>query len=114
MGTLLAALWLYDRWIGGEARLFTGWAFAAAILFSGCCLVSRRLHDLGWAGWWTALYFALFPWAWPHPAGWAGVAFGLLALPLCVLPGERAPNRFGPAWGATVLAPIKGRSALRP
>ena len=98
---MLGALWLYDRWAGGALRLATGWALLGLLLFSGCCLVSRRLHDLGWAGWWAAAVWALVLLAWPAPRGGLGaIGLGLLvpaALWLCAMPGQGRPNRFGPA-----------------
>ena len=100
MACVLGALWLYDRWIGGVLRLLTGWAVLAVLLFSGCCLVSRRLHDLGRAGWWTACGLGLFLVAYPGARGEAGsVSAALLAvfaLALCLTPGQASPNRFGP------------------
>ena len=102
MGGVLGTLWLYDRWVGGSPRLATGWAVLGGLLFSGCCLTSRRLHDLGRAGWWTGLLLALFLLAWPHPRGPVGGAsaglLGLAALWLCASPGQSRANRFGPAY----------------
>lgn len=100
IGCVLAVLWLYDRWAGGGLRLATGWAVLAVLLFSGCCMTSRRLHDLGRAGWWTALLWALFLAAWPPssvPArGVAGGLLGACAALLCAAPGQGRANRFGP------------------
>ncbi len=99
MGCVLGVLWLYDRWVGGALRLLTGWAVLAVLLFSGCCLTSRRLHDLGRAGWWTAGLWALFLVAWPPSPSVARQACAgvLLAcgVALCVIPGQ-GQNRFGP------------------
>lgn len=100
MACVLGTLWLYDRWIGGVLRLLTGWGVLAVLLFSGCCLVSRRLHDLGRAGWWTACGLALFLIASPGAkVGMGSVGAGLLAafaLWLCLTPGQASSNRFGP------------------
>ncbi len=100
MGCVLGALWLYDRWIGGALRLLTGWAVLAVLLFSGCCLASRRLHDLGRAGWWTAGLWALFLAAGPASVAQVrqvcGVFLAMGGLVLCVAPGQGGPNRFGP------------------
>jgi uncharacterized membrane protein YhaH (DUF805 family) len=98
-GAVLALLWLYDCWITGWLRGLTGWAVLFALLFSGCCLVSRRLHDLGRAGWWTFLYFGLFLWSWPHPRSWPAAVLAILALELALRPGQARANRFGPALG---------------
>ena len=96
---VLGTLWLYDRWITGWPRRLTGWAVLFVLLFSGCCLLARRLHDLGRSGWWTALYFALFLWAWPHPRSWGAALLAALALKLCGRPGQARANRFGAALG---------------
>jgi uncharacterized membrane protein YhaH (DUF805 family) len=98
-GVVLALLWLYDRWVVAWPRRLTGWAVLFALLCCGACLLSRRLHDLGRAGWWGFGYVALFLWSWPHPGG--GVAFLLaaLSLELILRPGQPAPNRFGAALG---------------
>ena len=93
----LGALWLYDRWITGWPRRLTGWAVLCVLLFSGACLLARRLHDLGRSGWWTALYAALFLWAWPHPRSWGAALMAGLALELCLRAGQARPNRFGAA-----------------
>ena len=100
MSCVLAFLWLYDRWVVGAARLATGWAVLAVLLFSGCCLASRRLHDLGRAGWWTAVVWALFLEARPPPSTPARmIAAALLVVGtvvLCSAPGQPRANRFGP------------------
>ena len=108
MACVLGTLWLYDRWAGGAFRLATGWAVLGGLLFSGCCLTSRRLHDLGRAGWWTGAMLALFLLAWPQARGAVGGmsagALSLAALWLCTAPGQASANRFGPAYvrGETV------------
>lgn len=102
MACVLGVLWLYDRWVGGGLRLVTGWVVLSVLLFAACCLVSRRLHDLGRAGWWTGLAWGLFLLAWPQGRGLAGdVSAGLLALVafwLCAKPGQARANRFGPPY----------------
>ena len=99
---MLGTLWLYNRWIGGPLRLASGWAVLGGLLFSGCCLVSRRLHDLGRAGWWTGVALAVFLLAWPQARGPVGGVsagvLGLVALWLCGAPGQPGANRFGPAY----------------
>ncbi len=98
MGCVTGALWLYDHGVTGVLRLATGWAVLSVLLFSGCCLASRRLHDLGLAGWWTALLWALFLAAWPQgPAHAVGaVLLATCVALLCATPGQRRANRFGP------------------
>ena len=98
---MLGLLWLYDRSVTGWPRRLTGWAVLFALLFAGCCLVTRRLHDLGRAGWWTFLYLGLFVGAWPRPRSWLAAVLAMLALELALRPGQARPNRFGMAWRAT-------------
>ena len=50
----LAALWaafVYGRAHGVDPRW--GWLVGPALLFPTACLMSKRLHDTGRAGWWT-------------------------------------------------------------
>lgn len=58
------------------------------ITFAACI---RRLHDVGWSGWWILL----------APIPFAGLAQALM---LASMPGQRAENRFGPP-------PVKLRNA---
>jgi uncharacterized membrane protein YhaH (DUF805 family) len=94
---VLASLHLYDEAVTGWARRLTGWAVLFVLLFAGCCLVTRRLHDLGRAGWWTAVYLLLFVWSWPDLRSWPAVVLALLCLELALRPGQARPNRFGAA-----------------
>ena len=95
--TVLGLLRLYDRWIVGWPRRLTGWAVLFVLLFAGCCLASRRLHDLGRSGWWTFLYLGVFLCAWPRPWTWLGALLAVMTLELTLRPGQGRPNRFGAA-----------------
>jgi len=53
------------------------------ITFAACI---RRLHDIGWSGWWILL----------APIPLAGLCQALM---LTSMPGQRADNRFGPPPG---------------
>jgi uncharacterized membrane protein YhaH (DUF805 family) len=67
---------------GPEIRLLAAIVSVCGV-WIGLAACVRRLHDIGWSGWWVALT--------PVPvAGWMQ---GILLL---VLPGQRAANRFGP------------------
>ena len=82
-----------------------GWTMVTVGLFSACCLISRRLHDLGLAGWWTAAGLALGVSAWMDP--WSVlrlpvlIAVGAAALWLSAMPGQARLNRFGRALKPT-------------
>ena len=86
--------------IQGVPRLLTGWAVLPLLLASSACVLSRRLHDRGRAGWWAGPILAAFAVAWPRPHGPVdavcviGLAIALIDLGL--LPGQRDFNRFGP------------------
>lgn len=86
---------------GGALRWLTFWFFYPALLASGACVLSKRLHDRGRSGWWAALVLLGLAMVWPR----AGGARTVLAVPvliwavveLAVLPGEQGANRFGPS-----------------
>lgn len=90
------------------ARLAAGdeagwsWPLWLLALVTGCTVLSKRLHDLSWAGWWSAAPVGLVAVA-VHgeaPTTTAQATALLLAtgciLALAVWPGERRFNRFGP------------------
>jgi uncharacterized membrane protein YhaH (DUF805 family) len=97
LGVLTAAFHLSAA---GPLERWTGWLVYAVVLFSAACVTSKRLHDLGRAGWWT--FFPVFAAiaAWPQlddslDVAWAAFVTMVVAM-LCALPGEARPNRFGP------------------
>ena len=92
-------LLLDDRWPG-----VVGFVVACALLFTAACLLCKRLHDRGRAGWWAALILAAWGNAFPWPQGAVGWTFGAVvvvaAIDLAVLPGRPGANRFGPSLAA--------------
>ncbi|SHH04759.1 DUF805 domain-containing protein [Massilia sp. CF038] len=66
---------------------------ALFLLFAGTVLARRRLHDLGFSGWWAPIQFI--------PV--LGIPFVLWLL---AAPGVRTPNRFGPAPAANARLAI--------
>jgi len=80
-------------------RHWTAWLVDGAILFSAACLLSKRLHDRGRAGWWAFAPWIALVVIWPQPHGLVdGVGCGILALAfidLGLLPGQGGFNRFG-------------------
>jgi uncharacterized membrane protein YhaH (DUF805 family) len=101
MGAVLGALWLYGRWVEGWLRAASGWVVLPVLLFAGCCLTARRLHDMGRAGWWSAYPLALLVVAWPAPRGdyrlICAAMLAVLGVWLCAMPGQARANRFGAA-----------------
>jgi uncharacterized membrane protein YhaH (DUF805 family) len=103
----LAALWaafVYSRTFGVDPRW--GWVVGPLLLFPTACVLSKRLHDRGRAGWWGfVIVWALVELALTMDAsrisitllGYAAVVILIGALVYLVfLPGEPGQNRFGP------------------
>lgn len=73
------------------------------LLAAACSVLSKRLHDLGLAGWWSAAPLALFALATGGRAPTAlwQTASAVLALALVAAlgawPGQAGFNRFGPS-----------------
>lgn len=101
VAVLLGVFVAYEHLAGGILHLLTAWAVYAVLLFSASCVLSKRLHDRGRSGWWTALVLFSFGAFWPPPPhGVFGILFSLpllwAAIELGARPGERGANRFGP------------------
>jgi uncharacterized membrane protein YhaH (DUF805 family) len=81
-------------------HMLTGWFVYPALLFVAACVLSKRLHDRGRSGWWSALVLLAVIITWPTPASFIDFAFLLVlvwaAIELGVMPGEQGANRFGP------------------
>lgn len=92
----VAAFELYERtpW-----RLITGWIAYPLLMCMAASVLSKRLHDLGKAGWWSALPIFAYPLIRPWPEGiLGGIAFAIVlwfAGWLALSPGEKRFNRFG-------------------
>jgi uncharacterized membrane protein YhaH (DUF805 family) len=98
VAALLLLIGLGYRALVGDA-LWTGWIVYAALLFSAACIVCKRLHDRGRAGWWAFLVIWAVMAAWARPQGPALILPALILLgavvDLAILPGRRGSNRFG-------------------
>lgn len=97
---VLLALWAsFDRLAPLAVRDLVGWAVAAALLYSGACVLSQRLHDRGRSGWWSGPILLAVALAWPRPqAPFDWIALGLLVVvvvDLALLPGQKTFNRYG-------------------
>ena len=77
----------------------TGWVVYPALIYCGVCVLSKRLHDRGRSGWFSAAIipaligvfswpFNFFDFVWCLILVWAVVE-------LFVLEGEQGANRFG-------------------
>lgn len=86
--------WIFLLWVVGIASV-TGilslfaermlWTlvivFLLSILLPTMALTVRRLHDIGWSGWWALLFVIPY--------------FNLGILLLCALPSEPSQNMYG-------------------
>jgi len=98
---LLLILALYQALMTGPLQYLTGWIVYPALLFCGACVLSKRLHDRGRSGWWAAIILAAVVMVWPEPKGVldfiAAVVLAWAVIDLCIMPGERGDNRYGPS-----------------
>ena len=74
---LLAIGYAYAYEVAPRVDPRLGWIVYPLLLFPTACILSKRLHDRGRAGWWAVVpVFALVE-VWPQPAtplGWVGLA----------------------------------------
>lgn len=97
---LLAVAVLYDAVSAGPLQWITGWLVWPLLVWTGACLLARRLHDRGRNGWLAALVLVALVAVWPQPSGFLDFPFVLVlvwaVVELGVLPGEGGVNRYGP------------------
>jgi uncharacterized membrane protein YhaH (DUF805 family) len=97
---LLALAAAYRYGLAPHLDRRAGWIVYPLLLFPTACILAKRLHDRGRAGWWGFLVVWALVEAWPGPAnlfGYAAVAvLAVTGLDLGLMPGEPGPNRFGP------------------
>jgi uncharacterized membrane protein YhaH (DUF805 family) len=97
---LIAVTAVYERFAGGVIHWITGWFMYPVLVFCGASVLSKRLHDRGRSGWWSALILLAVLVVWPYPAGFIAVLFSLVlfwaVIDLGVMPGEQGANRYGP------------------
>jgi uncharacterized membrane protein YhaH (DUF805 family) len=99
--TLLVALAVaYEYGLARGLGFHAGWVFYPLLLFPTACVLSKRLHDRGLAGWWGFLVVWALIEVWPQPSNLFGyAAMAVLAVTfvnLGLMPGQPGPNRFGP------------------
>ena len=100
----LLPLWLTAR-LAMAAEDVVSWALWFLALVTTCTVLSKRLHDLSLAGWWSAgpvglLAVVLTGDAPTNAAQTTALALvAVLVLALALWPGERRFNRFGPSPG---------------
>ncbi len=90
----------YESLVTSALHWITGWIVYPLLIFTGACVLSKRLHDRGRSGWWSLVILLAIVMVWPYPSEiwdfiglvvliWAGVE-------LALMPGEQGANRFGP------------------
>ena len=99
VAVLLLLLCLYDSAVKGSLQFVTGWIVYPVLLGMGACVLSKRLHDRGRSGWWSAVILLAVVMVWPAPTGFFDFVAVLVLIwavvDLGVMPGERGDNRFG-------------------
>jgi uncharacterized membrane protein YhaH (DUF805 family) len=90
----------YEAVAGPTAQWITGWVVYPMLLHGGASVLAKRLHDRGRSGWWAAPVLLAVWVVWPYPQSWVQDAFAVILviaiLDLALMPGEAAPNMFGP------------------
>ena len=98
---LLFLLGLYDATFKGALPLLAWVIVYPVLFFCGACVLSKRLHDRGRSGWWSAVILLAVAMVWPGPEGPLDFVAVLVlvwaAIDLCLMPGERGNNRYGPS-----------------
>jgi uncharacterized membrane protein YhaH (DUF805 family) len=98
---ILGVAALYEALVGSRhtLNLLTGWLAYPVLLFSGACVLSKRLHDRGRSGWWSMLILIAVIAVWPQPTRFWDFAFCLViawaVVELGVMGGEQGANRYG-------------------
>lgn len=97
---LVAIAMIYEAIMGPTLHWLTGWIVYPGLLFSGACVLSKRLHDRGRSGWLAAIIILALIVVWPIPAGFLDFGFAIVilwaAVELGVMSGEQGANRYGP------------------
>lgn len=97
---ILGVAVLYEAIAGYTLHWLTGWLVYPALLFSGACVLSKRLHDRGRSGWWSLLILVAVVAVWPQPEHFLDFMFSLViawaVVELGVMAGEQGANRYGP------------------
>ena len=98
-GVLIGVAVLYEAIAGYTLHWLTGWLVYPALLFSGACVLSKRLHDRGRSGWWSLLILVAVVAVWPQPEHFLDFLFSLVLIwavvELGVMGGEQGANRYG-------------------
>ena len=98
---LVAVAALYENILGSVIHWITGWFVYPVLVFCAASVLSKRLHDRGRSGWWSALILLSVLVVWPHRVGLFDFPFWLVlvwtVIDLGAMPGEQGANRYGPS-----------------
>ena len=98
---LLGLTVLFQTFVSGPAYDGLKWIVYPALLFSGACVLCKRLHDRGRRGLWAGLVLWSLWICWPSPHDLSQIPPAIILLAavvdLLLMPGQQAFNRFGPA-----------------
>ena len=97
---LLFALAFYQALLAKSGlKLALGLIVYCALIYMGACILSKRLHDRGRSGWWSAIILIAIFMVWPAPTGFfdfiAVIVLAWAFVDLALMPGERGDNRYG-------------------
>lgn len=91
---------IYEASMGPTLHWLTGWIVYPGLLFSGACVLSKRLHDRGRSGWLAAIVILALIAVWSQPFNFIDAVFSIViiwaAVELGAMPGEQGANRYGP------------------
>ena len=97
---LTAIAILYEATMGPTLHWLTGWIVYPGLLFSGACVLSKRLHDRGRSGWLAAIVILALIAVWSQPFNFIDAVFSIViiwaAVELGAMPSEQGANRYGP------------------
>jgi uncharacterized membrane protein YhaH (DUF805 family) len=97
---LIALTAFYESIASSVTHWVTGWFVYPVLVFCGASVLSKRLHDRGRSGWWSAVILLAIMVVWPHPKGVVAYLFTLVLfwtlIDLGLMPGEQGVNRYGP------------------
>lgn len=89
----------YESLVTSALHWITGWVVYPLLIFTGACVLSKRLHDRGRSGWWSLviLIAVTMVWSFDSAVDFLGLVVVIWAfVELVLMPGEQGANRFGP------------------
>lgn len=98
---LLVVTTLYVNVQSSAFHWITGWVVYPVLTHCAASVLSKRLHDRGRSGWWSALILLSVLVVWPDRMGFFVYPFWLVlawaVVELGFMPGEQGANGHGPS-----------------